>query len=150
MKIFQLLISLNAFVDALGEAEYYKDLIKADLDNFLVLWEDKRFKRRLLGPSHPKAGNPRKGYTVFLRLFILEHAFYLKNKTRSENARSYSSSKTSNGTFFSARNVSKSVASRFVKSYDKLVFNFGLPSLRCCRQYKNWNRHLAPQLRLSR
>ena len=66
MKIFQLLMSLNAFVNALGEAEYYKDLIKDDLDNFLVLWEDKRFKRRLLGPSHPKAGNPRKGYTVFL------------------------------------------------------------------------------------
>ena len=63
MKIFQMLMSLTAFINAQGEAIYYKDLIKDDLDIFLVIWEDKRFNRRVLGPSHPKAGEPRNGFT---------------------------------------------------------------------------------------
>jgi hypothetical protein len=71
MKIFQMLMSLNAFVNAQGEAIYYKDLIKDNLDSFLVLWEDKRFDRRLLGPSHPKAGEPRNGCTAFVYFICL-------------------------------------------------------------------------------
>merc|ERR1711934_614202 len=65
-------MSLNAFVNSLGEAVYYKNLMEADLDNFLVLWEDKRFKRRLYGPSHPNAGNPKEDQKMRARIADLK------------------------------------------------------------------------------
>lgn len=70
-------MSLNAFVNAQGEAIYYKDLIKDNLDSFLVLWEDKRFDRRLLGPSHPKAGEPRQDQKMRARVTALKHRMEL-------------------------------------------------------------------------
>ncbi|CBY14133.1 unnamed protein product [Oikopleura dioica] len=72
MKIFQMLMNLIAFVNAQGEAIYYKNLIESDLDSFLALWEDKRFKRRVLGPSHPKAGAPRQDQKMRARIAAIK------------------------------------------------------------------------------
>ncbi|CBY38159.1 unnamed protein product [Oikopleura dioica] len=65
-------MNLTAFVNAQGEAIYYKNLIESDLDSFLALWEDKRFKRRVLGPSHPKAGAPRQDQRMRARIAAIK------------------------------------------------------------------------------
>jgi len=72
MNIFQSLLSLIIFVNA-QDAIYYKNLITDNLDSFLEIWEDKRFKRRQLGPSHPKAGAPRQDQKMRARIESIKH-----------------------------------------------------------------------------
>jgi len=72
MKIFQSLLGFIIFVNA-QDAIYYKNLITENLDSFLEIWEDKRFKRRHLGPSHPNAGAPRQDQKMRGRIAAIKH-----------------------------------------------------------------------------
>ncbi|CAG5110611.1 Oidioi.mRNA.OKI2018_I69.chr2.g4995.t1.cds [Oikopleura dioica] len=62
MKLFQLLCSSFLTVNAQGEstALYYKDVISQDLDNFILLWEDKKFGGRSYPKNHHFHGKIRK------------------------------------------------------------------------------------------